>query len=190
MRSDSVPVARDICISSCSASFLTRGSVDASLSSRLAHPTITVDARAAITADMLFEQRTISFSFLLPVFRLRQKKEGAIPCRGSGEAVGCPVRTTERRCAQGAHSPLRSGSYRLNSYIPPVAKTMRRTQSFKLSIANYSKTSAFCGSYSAKIRTANLRLRAFFRGKGRPLLYPILPPRGEISRGIFHRRSR
>ena len=62
---------------------------------------------------------------------------------------------------------------------------MRRTQSFKLSIANYSKTSAFCGSYSAKIRTANLRLRAFFRGKGRPLLYPILPPRREISRGDF-----
>ena len=60
---------------------------------------------------------------------------------------------------------------------------MRRTQSLKLSIANYSKTSAFCGHYSAKIRTANLRLRAFFRGKGRPLLYPILPPRGKISRG-------
>ena len=82
----------------------------------------------------------------------RQKKEGAIFCRGSGEAVGCPVRTTERRCAQGAHSPLRHGSYRLNSYIPPVAKTMRRTQSLKLSIANYSKTSAFCGRHSAKFR--------------------------------------
>ena len=37
--------------------------------------------------------------FLLPLFRLRQKKEGAILCRSSGEAVGCPVRTTERRYA-------------------------------------------------------------------------------------------
>ena len=50
------------------------------------------------------------------------------------------------------HSPLRFGSFWLNSYIPPVAKTMRRTQSLKLSIANYSKTSAFCGRHSAKFR--------------------------------------
>ena len=34
-------------------------------------------------------------SFLLPLFLLRQKEEGAIPCRSSGEAVGCQVRTTE-----------------------------------------------------------------------------------------------
>ena len=34
-----------------------------------------------------------SFSFAPVVFTA--KKEGAIPCRGSGEAVGCPVRTTE-----------------------------------------------------------------------------------------------
>ena len=27
------------------------------------------------------------------------RSEGAIPCRSSGEAVGCPVRTTKRRCA-------------------------------------------------------------------------------------------
>ena len=50
-------------------------------------------------------------SFLLPLFLLRQKEEGAIPCRSPGEAVGCPIRTTERRCAQGAHSPLRLSSH-------------------------------------------------------------------------------
>ena len=60
---------------------------------------------------------------------------------------------------------------------------MRRTQSLKLSIANYSKSSALCGRHSAKFASANSRPRAFFRGKGRPLLCPILPPRGEISRG-------
>ena len=60
---------------------------------------------------------------------------------------------------------------------------MRRTQSLKLSVANYSKTSAFCGRHSAKIRKSQLATSAFFHGKGKPVLYPILPPRGEISRG-------
>ena len=44
------------------------------------------------------------------------------------------------------------------------------------------KLSPFAGVILQKSATANLRLRAFFRGKGRPLLYPILPPRGKISR--------
>ena len=39
------------------------------------------------------------FPSRLPLFPLRQKKEGAVPCRSSGEAVGGPVRTTKRRCA-------------------------------------------------------------------------------------------
>ena len=47
-----------------------------------------------------------------PTVHSRQKKEGAIPCRVSGEAVGCPVRSTEEKAPIGkAHSPLRSGSY-------------------------------------------------------------------------------
>ena len=53
----------------------------------------------------------IFFPFALTL-RSRQKKEGAIPCRVSGEAVGCPVRSTEEKAPiEQAHPPLRSGSY-------------------------------------------------------------------------------
>ena len=55
-----------------------------------------------------------SSSRILPsaLFHSRQKKEGAIPCRVSGEAVGCPVRSTEEKAPIGrAHFPPRSGSY-------------------------------------------------------------------------------
>jgi len=47
------------------------------------------------------------------------------------------------------------------------------------------KLQPFVGFILQEFASVNSRLRAFFRGKGRPLLYPILPPRGEISRGNF-----
>ena len=63
------------------------------------------------------------------------------------------------------------------------AKTMRRTQSLELSAAYYSTNPAALGRQSAKIcAQANPSLRSFFRGKGRPILYPILSPRAKISR--------
>ena len=45
------------------------------------------------------------------------------------------------------------------------------------------KLPPFVGVILQNSATANLRLCTFFRGKGIPVLYPILPPRGEISRG-------
>ena len=35
--------------------------------------------------------------FLLPLFRLRQKKEGAILCRSPGEAVGLPCKNRGKK---------------------------------------------------------------------------------------------
>ena len=123
------------------------------------------------------------YSFLLPLVRLRQKKEGAIPCRSSGEAVGCPVRTTERRCAQRAHSPLRLGSYWLNSYIPPVPKRCVERKALSCPphiIVDFrpvvgGNLQFFCGGKS--------RPSIFFHGKDSQILYSILSPHGEMSRG-------
>ena len=54
----------------------------------------------------------LTFLPFAPMVHSRQKKEGAIPCRVSGEAVGCPVRSTEEKAPIiRAHSPPRSGSY-------------------------------------------------------------------------------
>ena len=85
------------------------------------------------------------FPFFLPLFVSRQKKEGAILCRVSGEAVGCPVRNHGRKSAQWAHSPLRNGSYRSKLLHFTRAKTMRRTQSLELSDAHYSINPTACG---------------------------------------------
>ena len=92
------------------------------------------------------------------------------------------MRTTERRCAHRAHSPLRLGSHWLNSYIPPEPKRCVERKALNCLMRIIAKLPPFVGVILQKFAKANLRLRAFFRGKGRPLLYPILPPRGEISR--------
>ena len=143
--------------------------------------------RQAIFSDMAMIE-TIIFMivdilfFLLPLFRLRQKKEGAIPCRSPGEAVGCPVRTTERRCAHGAHSPLRLGSYRSNFLHFTRAKTMRRTQSLELSGAHYSRFPPRCGRQSEK-NSPELATPPLLPRKGQSCPHLILPRCGRISRG-------
>ena len=63
---------------------------------------------------------------------------------------------------------------------------MRRTQSLKLSIANYSKTSAICGRHSAKIRKrqfATLRLLPW-KGQTCPLPYTAAARRN-LTRELF-----
>ena len=99
------------------------------------------------------------FLFFLPLFVSRQKKEGAILSRVSGEAVGCPVRNHGRKSAHRAHSPLRKGSYWSKLLHFTRAKTMRRTQSLELSAAYYSTSPAVFGRQFARI--ARGRIQAF-----------------------------
>ena len=59
---------------------------------------------------------------------------------------------------------------------------MRRTQSLEFSGAYYIRIPPRCGRKSKKKSTSGSRLCLFFRGKGIPVLYTILPPHGKISR--------
>ena len=69
------------------------------------------------------------------------------------------------------------------SYISPEPKRCVERKVLNCLMRIIAKLPPFVGVILQNSATAYLRLRAFFRGKGRPLLYPILPPRGEISRG-------
>ena len=100
----------------------------------------------------------------MPSIHSRAKKEGAVLVRVSGEAVGCPVRTTEKDAPNRRilHSVMALTDQ--TSYIPPVAKTMRRTQSLELSDAYYTILSPLRGG-CVQIRAIRPRLRISFRGK-------------------------
>ena len=76
--------------------------------------------------------------------------------------------------------------------LPPRGEIPRRDiEKLKLHIQreitanyrNYNDIISKCLFDTQDLATTDLRHRAFFRGKGMPLLYPILPPRVGISRG-------
>ena len=63
---------------------------------------------------------------------------------------------------------------------------MRRTQSLKLSIANYSKTSAFCGRYSAKISNSQFATPRLLPWKGQTSPLPhTAAARRNLTREYF-----
>ena len=71
------------------------------------------------------------------------------------------------------------------SYISPEPKRCAERKVLNCLMRIIAKLPPFVGVILQNSATTNLRLCTFFRGKGRPLLYPILPPRGEISRGLW-----
>ena len=90
----------------------------------------------------------------MPLSYSRQKKEGAIPCRGFGEVLECPARNHERRCAhRGAFSTSPALAVKFSRFH--LSQNDASNAKFKLSIANYSKTSAICWRHSAKNAKGN-----------------------------------
>ena len=71
------------------------------------------------------------------------------------------------------------------SYISPEPKRCAERKVLNCPLQIIAKVQPFVGVILQNSQKGNLRLRDFFRGKGRPLLYPILPPRGKISRGVL-----
>lgn len=69
-----------------------------------------------------------------------KRKRGRNPCHVSGEAVGCPVRTTEESAPRKAHPP----TFRLLLVKLPTfhqSQNNARTQNLELSSAEFSKSS-------------------------------------------------
>lgn len=122
----------------------------------------------------------------------RQKKEGAIPCRSSGEALECHARNHERRCAhRGAFSTSPALAVKFSRFH--LSQTMGRTQSLELSDAYYSIISAVCGRQFAKIcgrRNATLRLLPW-QGQTLPLFHTarcVLKSYAEINKFVYENR--
>ena len=134
---------------------------------RSTRPTIGTSRSAEIRCALLLESLPIR-STVLPfaLVSFTAKERGRSLCRVSGEAVGCPIRTTEERCAQWAHSTLRNGTYWLKLLHFTRAKTMRRTQCLELSGAHYSKYPTACGRQFAKMYAGEFKPPHFLPWKG------------------------
>ena len=121
--------------------------------------------------------------FLLPLLDSRQKKEGAIPCRGFGEALECPARNHERRCA-------RMGAF---STSPALAVKFSRfhlsqndassVKSLKLSVAYCSKKPTVYGRESAKYTNGNRDCTPSFLERVYPASISYFKVRAEILGG-------
>ena len=138
----------------------------------------------------IFISSFIVISFLLPVFRLRQKKEGAIPCRGSGEAVGCPVRTTEEDAPKGRILHSVPALTVETSYISPEPKRCVERKVLNCLIRIIAKLPPFvgiilrkseqpiCDSAPSSVERADLSSTLYCRRAAKS------------HAGTFHRRSR
>lgn len=94
---------------------------------------------------VLPSQFTAILSLPLPLFCLRQKKEGAIPCRGSGEAVGCPVRTTEEDAPKGRILHSVPALTVETSYISPEPKRCAERKALNCLLRIIAKLPPFVG---------------------------------------------
>ena len=127
----------------------------------------------------------IVFFFSFCPFFVHGKERGRNLRRVSGEAVGCPVRSTEEKAPIGRILHSASALTGRNSYISPEPKRcVERTALNCLAriIAYFSPDVA----RACKKRAGKSKTRLFFHGKSRPCLYAILPLSGKISREKSH----
>ena len=130
----------------------------------------------------IFRFDIFSFLSFCPCFQSRQKKEGAIPAVFLVRPWKALQDTTEEDTPQGRILHVAGSCIEAFQVSPEAERCVERKVSNCL-LRIIAKLQPFVGVSLQKFAKGKSRLRAFFRGKGRPVLYPILPPRGEISRG-------